>query len=103
MGVTAYQVTLLVFHVMGSITSHSRGLDVDCTTQRHADTEQQVIVSWDKDTAVVASWGVFCDYWDDFCYAASDDVSAFPVSFDWVLFYQHGERFVFGQKRVGAA
>ena len=68
-----------------------------------SDREQQVIVSWDKDTAVVASWGVFCDYWDDFCYPASDDVSVFPVSFDWVLFYQHGERFVFGKKRVGAA
>jgi hypothetical protein len=70
---------------------------------RLSDREQRVIVSWDKDIAVVTNWGVFCDYWNDFCYPASDDTSVFPQSFDWVLFYQHGERFVFGQKRATAA
>ena len=68
-----------------------------------SDREQDVVVSWDKDNAVVTSWGVFCDYWDDFCYPASDDVAVLPPSVDWVLFYQHGERFVFGKKRVKAA
>lgn len=70
---------------------------------RFSGREQGVIVSWDKDTAAVTNWGVFCDYWDDFCYPASDDVTVFPPSFDWVLFYEHGEHFVFGQKRATAA
>ena len=69
---------------------------------RLSEREQSVIISWDKDTAVLTSWGVFCDYWDDFCYPSSDDVTVFPLSIDWVLFYQHFERFVFGTKSVTA-
>jgi len=69
--------------------------------EHFSDTDSDVIVSWDQATAVLTNWGVFCDYWDDFCYPASDDVTLFPPSINWLLFYQHGERFVFG-KRVPA-
>lgn len=65
-----------------------------------SDYEQSVIVSWDKDTAVLTDWGVFCNYWDDFCYPASDDVTVFPPHIDWILFYAHYERFDFGVRGV---
>jgi hypothetical protein len=64
--------------------------------------DESVIVSWDKDTAVLTNWGIFCDYWDDFCYPSSDDVTVFPLSIGWVLFYDHFERFVFGSRLATA-
>ena len=62
------------------------------------ESDYETIVSWDHSTAVQTTWSVFCDYWDDFCYPGSDDVTVFPPSFDWVVFYEHGERFVFGKR-----
>jgi hypothetical protein len=60
---------------------------------------QTVIVSWDKKMAVLVQWKVFCEFWDDFCYPASDDVAIFPYSEEWMLFYQHEESFIFGKRR----
>jgi hypothetical protein len=66
--------------------------------------DQEIIVSWGQSQAVLTRWGVFSDYWDNFCYPASDDVTVFPPSIKWVLFYQHGERFVFCERSaVGTA
>jgi hypothetical protein len=65
--------------------------------------EQSILVSWDKDTAVVTDWGVFCDYWDDFCYPASDDVTVLPMAVEWILSYGHGESFEFGRRDAGTA
>jgi hypothetical protein len=61
---------------------------------------QTVIVSWDYKCAALVSWEVFCDYWDDFCYPASDDVTIWPPSEDWALTYLHHEEFVFGRRRA---
>ena len=55
-----------------------------------------VIVSWEPDKAVVVSWRVFREYWDDFCYPSSDDVAIAPLSAAWLLVYSHEERFIFG-------
>jgi len=59
--------------------------------------EQKVVVMWDRTVAVTLSWSVFSEYWDDFCYPASDDVFIWPQSQDWFLLYYHEERFLFGQ------
>jgi len=45
--------------------------------------------------AICVSWGVFCEYWDDFCYPASDDVAIWPLSQEWFLIYDHSEKFFF--------
>ena len=45
--------------------------------------------------AICVSWGVFCQYWDDFCYPASDDVTIWPLSEEWFLIYDHSEKFFF--------
>lgn len=63
------------------------------------DLNQTVIVSWDGSLAALVEWKVFCEYWNDFCYPASDDVAIFPFSEEWTLLYSHEEYFTFGKRR----
>ncbi|HEY9286212.1 MAG TPA: hypothetical protein VIP46_22360 [Pyrinomonadaceae bacterium] len=70
---------------------------------RSTDPNQMVIVSWDHHHAALVRWAVFCEYWDDFCYPASDDVTVWPPSEEWVLMYLHDEEFVFGKRRGSGA
>jgi len=53
------------------------------------------MVSWSEDLAIQTSWDVFTEYWSDFCYPASDDVTIAPVAGDWRLKYHHYEQFEF--------
>lgn len=55
----------------------------------------RVYVSWNEELAVETSWGIFTEYWDDFCYPSSDDVTVTPVSGTWKLIYHHYEQFEF--------
>jgi hypothetical protein len=54
-----------------------------------------VFVSWSADLAVETSWDIFTEYWDDFCYPSSDDVTVVPVAGSWRLIYHHYEQFEF--------
>jgi hypothetical protein len=63
--------------------------------------DESVIVSWDRHTAVLTPWRVFCMYWDDFCYPGSDNVAVVPPSGEWLLWYHHEERFIFWALRAG--
>ena len=59
------------------------------------DGQVSVYVSWSDDLAVQTKWGIFTEYWDDFCYPSSDDVTVVPVTGSWRLEYYHYERFEF--------
>ena len=59
------------------------------------DERASVYVSWSEDLAVETSWGIFIEYWDDFCYPSSDDVTIAPVAGGWRLIYHHYEQFEF--------
>ena len=59
------------------------------------DGQLSVYVSWSDDLAVQTKWGIFTEYWDDFCYPSSDDVTVVPVGGTWRLEYSHYERFEF--------
>jgi hypothetical protein len=61
--------------------------------------ELQVLISWRRETAALAPFGVFCDLWDAFCYPSSDDVVICPCSQEWAVFYHHEEVLFFGRKR----
>jgi hypothetical protein len=61
---------------------------------------KEVFISWDKQKGVVTKWKVFCEYWDDFCYAGSDDVTIWPATEEWVLSYYHTEEFCYGRRHV---
>lgn len=66
---------------------------------RSSNSTQTVIVSWNERVATLVEWKVFCKYWNDFCYPASDDVTIFPLSEEWILLYSHEECFDFGKSR----
>ncbi len=59
----------------------------------------QVVVSWDHTNCVITLWRVFCEYWDDFCYPGSDDVSVWSPEEDWCLNYHHYEVLSYGTRR----
>jgi len=66
--------------------------------ERGVASETAIIVSWDSGTAAVTNWGIFCKYWDDFCYALADDVVIWPKDRSWTLFYFHEEVISFGHR-----
>jgi len=54
---------------------------------------ERVIISWDRDTALTLPWSLFCEYWDDFCYPASDDADFFLENGQHFLRWSHYEVF----------
>ncbi len=79
-----------------SVVSHSASDSAEVCRWLRAvqpDSQVRVYVSWSKDWAVEMSWNIFTEYWDDFCYPSSDDVTVVPVSGAWHLLYHHYEQF----------
>ncbi len=56
----------------------------------------EIVVSWHPSTAVMTTMSLFYEYWDDFCYPSSDDVTIAPFSLEWVLSYHHWQQFTWG-------
>lgn len=52
---------------------------------------EDVIISWNRNTVVKTSKVIFLKYWDDFCYPTSDDVTIISKETNWVMFYNHIE------------
>jgi hypothetical protein len=67
------------------------------TWLRHVqlDLPARVCIGWSEDLAVETSWDIFTEYWSDFCYPSSDDVTIVPVAGSWRLIYHHYEQFEF--------
>ena len=63
----------------------------------HKNAETTVILSWQPDAAISTTWGIFAQYWSNFCYPASDDLNVWSESNFWMLFYHHEELFQFGR------
>ena len=72
----------------GSFSTFLTELDIEDITP--------IYLSWNADTALKTTWGIFRQYWDDFCYPASDDVTISPENMEWLLFYFHEDIFEFG-------
>ena len=65
---------------------------------RHGDLNDIVTISWSPECALRTSWQIFTHYWSDFCYPSPDDVTVWPDSERWALFYHHEEQFEFVQR-----
>lgn len=82
--------------------THSADVSDDdgCTwlRARHGALSDSVVVSWSRECALRTSWQIFTEHWSDFCYPSSDDVTVWPDSERWVLFYHHEEQFEFIQR-----
>jgi len=66
---------------------------------RIGDEQESIVVLWDEKTAVKTISKIFCNYWNDFCYPSSDDVSISPLNLNWLLFYHHDDYFCFGKSK----
>lgn len=55
-----------------------------------------VYLSWQPNTAIRTDWGVFADYWSEFCYGSSDDLNVWPEDESWVFLFHHNGEFHFG-------
>jgi hypothetical protein len=64
----------------------------------HGDAETPVFLSWEPKTAVSTTWGIFAQYWSEFCYPASDDLNVWSKANSWMLHYHHEEFFQFGRR-----
>jgi hypothetical protein len=81
-----------------SVVSHSASDSADVSRWLRSiqpDSQVPVYVGWSEELAVEMSWGIFTQYWDDFCYPSSDDVMVAPVTGTWQLVYHHHEQFDF--------
>lgn len=67
----------------------------DWLRTRERDSDLFVIISWRPECAVRTTWGIFTQWWDDFCYAGSDDAFIVPDSSRWFLAFHHEDWFSF--------
>ena len=63
------------------------------------DNDALVFLCWGGGMAIRTAWGIFRQYWGDFCYPGSDDVIIVPEDDAWVLFYCHEDMFEFGMRK----
>lgn len=62
----------------------------------------RVVVSWDRETAVVMPWRTFVAHWEAFCYPSSDDVTVWEPGATWTLCYRHFQVIEFGRTSPAA-
>ena len=51
--------------------------------------EEVILLSWSPELAVQTQWKILKKSWSDFWYPASDDLTATPISENWVLAVSH--------------
>ena len=93
--------SLSLFHSIESIDTTNTSIVSAWLINRLS--SEDVIVSWQPDTAIKTTSELFIKYWDEFCYPASDDVSVWPVSESWVLHFWHYEKMCFGKANTSVA
>ena len=52
-----------------------------------------IFISWSEDLGVETNWKIFSEYWADFCYPSSDDITVMPTTGRWRLMYYHWDQF----------
>lgn len=65
-------------------------------SQRGIPPDRQVFLSWVNLTSMIAPWRLLVQYWNNFYYPSSDDLTVFDGSPDWVLYCSHEEVICFG-------
>ena len=65
----------------------------DWLQTRPVEDDPDVLIVWRffPGCGVLSKWRIFCQYWDDFCYPASDDVAIWPLCGSWAVVYRHFE------------
>lgn len=66
--------------------------------ERLPDPSQEIIVSWDQETAALVPVWLFIEHWDDF-HSGVHDVVLWPLDESWRLFLDHEQQVLFGRSR----
>ena len=61
--------------------------------------DENIYLSWSDTCAMVTSWGIVINYYDDLFYPGSDDLTVFDSSLDWVVLFFHESQIYFGSRR----
>jgi len=56
-------------------------------------TVDEIILSWDSNTAISVKTDLFIEKWDDFCYPSSDDIVISFKTKSSIILYHHSEIF----------
>ena len=72
----------------------------DWLHSRPVEDDPDVLIVWRffPGCGVLSKWRTFCQYWDDFCYPASDDVAIWPLYGSWAVVYRHFEVLRFAEQ-----
>ncbi|WP_104421883.1 hypothetical protein [Neolewinella xylanilytica] len=58
--------------------------------------DEPIYLHWSDKSAMVTSWGIVIDYYDDFFYPGSDDLTIFDSSLNWAVLFFHESQIYFG-------
>ena len=64
------------------------------------DSKNEVILSWDFDNAMILPFGLLVEYFDDFHYSSSDDLTVFQKDLNWAFLFSHADQIFYGQNRI---
>lgn len=59
----------------------------------------KIFISWSEEIAIITDSQLFLDYWDDFCYPSSDDVSIWTENENFIINYSHSDIFWYGKRK----
>ncbi len=65
---------------------------------RLPDPNEEIIISWDQQTAVLVPAKLFIEHWDDF-HSGVHDMVLWPLDESWRLFLDHEQQLLFGRSR----
>ncbi len=60
--------------------------------------DKQVFMSWDASTNMIAPWKLVAQYFDDFHYPTSDDLTVFDETLTWAVLFSRANMIYYGTK-----
>jgi hypothetical protein len=81
------------------VNQHSKEQVRDWLMTQKIVPEMPFFLSWNRTTAVLVPWNIFCNYWDAFCFAGLDDICICSKDENWRLLYYHEGIFLIGRKQ----
>ena len=80
-------------------------IDINITNKEHIQkwlsdlelpTSKSVFLSWEPDISLVTKWGLVLQYFNDFFYSSSDDLTIIDESLNWAVLFHHSNVIYFG-------
>jgi hypothetical protein len=62
------------------------------------DSNDEIFLSWDIDNAMIIPFGLLVEYFDDFYYSSSDNLTVFQKDLNWALLFFHTDIIYFGTR-----